>query len=166
MLKYQDEWTLSRMAHLYLLMVVWVVLQVLWPANPSASWWELWAVEAICITPVIACLFFAAGVLSMLEMCLQILWSTSLLRNLMPSSYLWRKRHNVPPFVHEVSLRNTSTHEKNIYKILFLKLRKVKKQLDSLRSKWANRGSGKLTSFFIWIYSYITKDLEGIVCCV
>jgi hypothetical protein len=25
------------MAHLYLLMVVWVVLQVLWPANPSAS---------------------------------------------------------------------------------------------------------------------------------
>jgi hypothetical protein len=26
------------MAYLYLLMVVWVVLQVLWPANPSASW--------------------------------------------------------------------------------------------------------------------------------
>jgi hypothetical protein len=26
------------MAHLYLLMVVWVVLQVFWPANPSASW--------------------------------------------------------------------------------------------------------------------------------
>jgi hypothetical protein len=39
MLKYQEEWTLSRMAHFCLLMVVWVVLQVLWPANPSASWW-------------------------------------------------------------------------------------------------------------------------------
>jgi hypothetical protein len=26
------------MAYLYLLMVVWVVLQVFWPANPSASW--------------------------------------------------------------------------------------------------------------------------------
>jgi hypothetical protein len=31
------------MAYLYLLMVVWVVLQVFWPANPSA----LWAVEAL-----------------------------------------------------------------------------------------------------------------------
>jgi hypothetical protein len=40
MLKYQEEWTLSRMAYLYLLVVVWVVLQVLWPANPSASWWS------------------------------------------------------------------------------------------------------------------------------
>jgi hypothetical protein len=40
MLKYQEEWTLSRMAHLYLFMVVWVVLQVLWPANPSASLWS------------------------------------------------------------------------------------------------------------------------------
>jgi hypothetical protein len=40
MLKYQGEWTLSRMAHLYLFMVVWVVLQVLLPANPSASWWS------------------------------------------------------------------------------------------------------------------------------
>jgi hypothetical protein len=40
MLKYQEEWTLSCMVHLYLLMVVWVVLQVLWPANPSASWWS------------------------------------------------------------------------------------------------------------------------------
>jgi hypothetical protein len=29
---------------------------------------ELWAVEAFCLTPVIACLFFVAGVLSMLEM--------------------------------------------------------------------------------------------------
>jgi hypothetical protein len=29
MLKYQEELTLSRMAHLYLLTVVWVVLQVL-----------------------------------------------------------------------------------------------------------------------------------------
>jgi hypothetical protein len=29
---------------------------------------ELWAVEAFCLTPVIACLFFMAGVLSMLEM--------------------------------------------------------------------------------------------------
>jgi hypothetical protein len=37
---YQEEWTLSRMAHLYLHVVVWVVLQVLWPANPSASWWS------------------------------------------------------------------------------------------------------------------------------
>jgi hypothetical protein len=34
------------MAYLYLLIVVWVVLQVLWPANPSASLIELWAVEA------------------------------------------------------------------------------------------------------------------------
>jgi hypothetical protein len=29
---------------------------------------ELWAVEAVCLTPVIARLFFVAGVLSMLEM--------------------------------------------------------------------------------------------------
>jgi hypothetical protein len=29
---------------------------------------ELWAVEAFCLTPVTACLFFVAGVLSMLEM--------------------------------------------------------------------------------------------------
>jgi hypothetical protein len=29
---------------------------------------ELWTVEAFCLTPVIACLFFVAGVLSMLEM--------------------------------------------------------------------------------------------------
>jgi hypothetical protein len=29
---------------------------------------ELWAVEAFCLTPVIACLFFVAAVLSMLEM--------------------------------------------------------------------------------------------------
>jgi hypothetical protein len=29
---------------------------------------ELWAVEAFCRTPVIACLFFVASVLSMLEM--------------------------------------------------------------------------------------------------
>jgi hypothetical protein len=29
---------------------------------------ELRAVEAFCLTPVIACLFFVAGVLSMLEM--------------------------------------------------------------------------------------------------
>jgi hypothetical protein len=50
------------MAHLYLLVVVWVVLQVLWPANPSASLIELWAVEAFCLTPVIACLFFVASV--------------------------------------------------------------------------------------------------------
>jgi hypothetical protein len=28
------------MAYLYLLMVVWVVLQVFWTANPSASWWS------------------------------------------------------------------------------------------------------------------------------
>jgi hypothetical protein len=28
------------MVYLYLLMVVWVVLQVFWPANPSASWWS------------------------------------------------------------------------------------------------------------------------------
>jgi hypothetical protein len=42
---------------LYLLVMVWVVLQVLWPACPSAS-----AVEAFCLTPVIACLFFVAGV--------------------------------------------------------------------------------------------------------
>jgi hypothetical protein len=29
--------TFFYMAYLYLLMVVWVVLQVFWPANPSAS---------------------------------------------------------------------------------------------------------------------------------
>jgi hypothetical protein len=29
---------------------------------------ELWAVVAFCLTPVIACLFFVVGVLSMLEM--------------------------------------------------------------------------------------------------
>jgi hypothetical protein len=29
---------------------------------------ELWAVEAFCLTPVIACLFFVAGVLSALVM--------------------------------------------------------------------------------------------------
>jgi hypothetical protein len=29
---------------------------------------ELWAVEAFCLTPLIACLFFVAGVLSVLEM--------------------------------------------------------------------------------------------------
>jgi hypothetical protein len=29
---------------------------------------ELWAVEAFCLSPVIACLFFVVGVLSMLEM--------------------------------------------------------------------------------------------------
>jgi hypothetical protein len=40
MLKFQEELTLSRVAHLYLLVVVWVVLQVLWPANPSAPWWS------------------------------------------------------------------------------------------------------------------------------
>jgi hypothetical protein len=28
------------MEYLYLLMVVWVVLQVFWPANTSASWWS------------------------------------------------------------------------------------------------------------------------------
>jgi hypothetical protein len=28
---------------------------------------ELWAAEAFCLMPVIACLFFVAGVLSMLE---------------------------------------------------------------------------------------------------
>jgi hypothetical protein len=58
-----------KMAHLYLLVVVWVVLQVLWPANPSASWWSsCWQWRLLCLTPVIACLFFVAGVLSMLEM--------------------------------------------------------------------------------------------------
>jgi hypothetical protein len=47
-------------------MMVWVVLQALWPASVALI--ELWAVEAFCLTPVIACLFFVAGVLSMLEM--------------------------------------------------------------------------------------------------
>jgi hypothetical protein len=28
------------MVYLYPLMVVWVVLQVFWPTNPSASWWS------------------------------------------------------------------------------------------------------------------------------
>jgi hypothetical protein len=32
MLKYREEWALSRMVHLYFLVVV---LQVLWPANPQ-----------------------------------------------------------------------------------------------------------------------------------
>jgi hypothetical protein len=37
---------------LYVLMMVWVVLQVLWPASVVVI--ELWAVEAFCLTPVIA----------------------------------------------------------------------------------------------------------------
>jgi hypothetical protein len=32
-LKYQAEWIFSRMANLYFLMVVWVVLQLLWPPD-------------------------------------------------------------------------------------------------------------------------------------
>jgi hypothetical protein len=50
---------------LYLLMMVWVVLQALWPASVVVI--QLWVVEAFCLTPVIACLFFVASVLSMLE---------------------------------------------------------------------------------------------------
>jgi energy-coupling factor transporter transmembrane protein EcfT len=46
--------------HLYLLMVVWVVLQALWPASIVVI--ELWSVEAFCLMPVIACLFFVASV--------------------------------------------------------------------------------------------------------
>jgi hypothetical protein len=36
---------------LYLLMMVWVVLQSLWPASVVLI--ELWAVEAFCLRPVI-----------------------------------------------------------------------------------------------------------------
>jgi hypothetical protein len=36
---------------LYLLMMVWVVLQALWPASVVLI--KLWAVEAFCLTPVI-----------------------------------------------------------------------------------------------------------------
>jgi hypothetical protein len=35
---------------LYLLMMVWAVLQALWPASLVI---ELWAVEVFCLTPVI-----------------------------------------------------------------------------------------------------------------
>jgi hypothetical protein len=51
---------------LYPLVVVWAVLQALWPASVVLI--ELWAVEAFCLSPVIACLFFVASVLSVLEM--------------------------------------------------------------------------------------------------
>jgi hypothetical protein len=36
---------------------------------------ELWAVEAFCLKPVIACLFFVAGVLSLLEMQVSTIYS-------------------------------------------------------------------------------------------
>jgi hypothetical protein len=41
-------------------MMIWAVLQALWPASVVVI--ELWAVESFCLTPVIACLFFMAGV--------------------------------------------------------------------------------------------------------
>jgi hypothetical protein len=47
----------------------WAILQVLCPASLSASWWSScgqW--RLFCFSPVIACLFFVAGLLSMLEM--------------------------------------------------------------------------------------------------
>jgi hypothetical protein len=65
MLKYREEWALSRMAHLYLLVVVWVVLQVLWPANPPASWWSscgqwrlfvLWLLLLVSSSWLVCCL--------------------------------------------------------------------------------------------------------------
>jgi hypothetical protein len=54
---------------LYVLMMVWAVLQALWPASPSASWrsscgqWRL-----LVLRLLLFCLFFVASVLSMLEM--------------------------------------------------------------------------------------------------
>jgi hypothetical protein len=45
------------MAYLYLLMVVWVVLQVFWPANLSASDDRAVGSGGFCLSPVIiACL--------------------------------------------------------------------------------------------------------------
>jgi hypothetical protein len=54
------------MAHLYLLMMVWVVLQALWPARFVVI--ELWAAEAFCLTPVIVIVSSSWLVLPMLEM--------------------------------------------------------------------------------------------------
>jgi hypothetical protein len=69
------------MAHLYLLVVVWGG-----PPSFVACYsinvvvFELWAVEAFCLTPVIACLFFVASVLSMLEILSYACYCLSLLR--------------------------------------------------------------------------------------
>jgi hypothetical protein len=46
--------------HLYLLMVVWVVLQVVWPANPSASWWSScgqWRLFVLCLLLLVSVTF-------------------------------------------------------------------------------------------------------------
>jgi hypothetical protein len=51
---------------LKILVVVWAVLQVLWPANPSAVI-ELWAVEAFVLRLLLLATF-SWLVLSMLEM--------------------------------------------------------------------------------------------------
>jgi hypothetical protein len=54
---------------LYLVMMVWAVLQALWPASPSASWWSScgqWRLFVLRL--LLFYLFFVASVLSMLEM--------------------------------------------------------------------------------------------------
>jgi hypothetical protein len=57
------------MAYLYLLMVVWVVLQVFLPANPQRRGDRAVGSGGFFPLPVIiACLFFVVGVLPMLEM--------------------------------------------------------------------------------------------------
>jgi hypothetical protein len=68
MLKYREEWTPSRMAHLYLLMVVWVVLQVLWLANPSVSWWSSCGQWRLFVLRLLLLVSSSWLVLSMLEM--------------------------------------------------------------------------------------------------
>jgi hypothetical protein len=68
MLKYQEEWTVSPMLHLYLLMVVWAVLQVLWPANPSASWWSSCGQWRLFVLRLLLLVSSSWLVLSMLQM--------------------------------------------------------------------------------------------------
>jgi hypothetical protein len=47
-------------AYLYLLMVVWVVLQVFWPANPRVVVIELWAVEAFVFRLLLLLLYVSS----------------------------------------------------------------------------------------------------------
>jgi hypothetical protein len=60
---------------LYLLMMVWAVLQSLWPASPSASCWSScrrWRLFFLGL--LLFCLFFLASMFSMLEM--QVSWNS------------------------------------------------------------------------------------------
>jgi hypothetical protein len=56
------------MVYLFLLMVVWVVLQVLWPANPSASWWSSCGQWRLSVLRLLLLVSSSWLVLSMLEM--------------------------------------------------------------------------------------------------